>query len=156
MKKTIIGSIILLITATLFAQESGVQSFTQKEAVDYALKNNHDAKNAKLDMQKAKAFNWEIMTQGLPQVNGSFEYDYYFKTPQVPAVSGIFSASSPFGQSLSQLRQNSNDPALINTLNSIGSGFGNISFVLPNDISTGLTVTQLLFDARYMFGIQAR
>ena len=134
MKKTIISSIILLITASLFAQEGGVQAFTLKEAVDYALKNNHDAKNAKLDMQKAKAFNWEILTQGLPQLSGSFEYDYYFKTPISPALGKDFAA---FGQSL-------------------GIDFSRISFVLPNNITTGIQLSQLLFDARYLFGIKAR
>jgi len=37
-----------------------------KEAVDYALQNNVNAKNAKLDMKKAKAYNWEILTQAFP------------------------------------------------------------------------------------------
>ena len=134
MKKTFIGSIILLITVSLFAQESGVQSFTLKEAVDYSLKNNNSAKNAKLDLQKAKAFNWEILTQGLPQLNGSFEYDYYFKTPISPALGKDFAA---FGQSL-------------------GIDFSKISFVLPNNITTGIQLNQLLFDARYLFGIKAR
>jgi outer membrane protein len=157
MKKGVFTFIAGLMSVLLFAQEGGVREFSLKEAVDFALQNNNAAKNAKLDMKKAKAFNWEILTQGLPQLNGSFEYDYYFKTPLVPAVSNIFSEpNSPFVQSLNQLRQHSNDPALVNTLNSIGTGFTNISFVLPNDISTGLTLTQLFFDARYMFGIQAR
>src|ERR1700722_14108551 len=131
MKKTFITGIIIIITASLFAQEGGAQAFTLREAVDYALKNNHDAKNAKLDMKKAKAFNWEILTQGLPQLNGSFEYDYYFKTPIVPAFSQDLVA---FGL-----------PA--NT---------QITFVEPNNIATGINLSQLLFDARYMFGIRAR
>ena len=156
MKKNILTAIIILIGTSLFAQEGSAQAFSLREAVDYALKNNHDAKNAKLDMKKAKAYNWEILTTGLPQLSGSFEYDYYFKTPLVPAVSNIFSGNSAFNQSLYNLTQHSNDPALVNTLNSLGSGFSNISFVLPNDISTGITLTQLFFDARYMFGIKAR
>src|SRR5580692_810095 len=135
MKKGVFTIIASLMLALLFAQEGGVREFSLKEAVDYALQNNNAAKNAKLDLKKAKMFNWEILTTGLPQLNGSFEYDYYFKTPLVPAVSNIFSQpNSPFVQSLNNLRQNSNDPALVSTLNSIGSGFTNISFVLPNDI----------------------
>ena len=89
MKNKILTVIITLISASLFAQEGSAQAFTLREAVDFALKNNHDAKNAKLDMKKAKAFNWEILTQGLPQLNGSFEYDYYFKTPIVPAFAPL-------------------------------------------------------------------
>ena len=135
MKNKILTVIITLISASLFAQEGSAQAFTLREAVDYALKNNHDAKNAKLDMKKAKAYNWEILTQGLPQLNGSFEYDYYFKTPIVPAFAQDFAALGPaFGN----------------------VDFSKISFVLPNNITTGITLSQLFFDARYMFGIKAR
>lgn len=156
MKKKIITGIITLFAVSLFAQEKSVSSYSLKEAIDYALQNNVNAKNAKLDMKKAKAYNLEILTQGLPNLSGSFEYDYYFKTPLVPAVSNIVAPGSPFATALAQLSQNSNDPALVKTLNSLGGGFSNISFVLPNDISTGITLTQLLFDARYVFGLKAR
>jgi outer membrane protein len=156
MKKKIIAGIFTFCAFSLFAQEKSVSAYTLKEAVDYALKNNVNAKNAKLDIQKAKAFNLEILTQGLPNISGSFEYDYYFKTPLVPAVSNIVSPGSPFASALAQLSQHSNDPALVSTLNSLGGGFSNISFVLPNDITTGITITQLLFDGRYVFGLKAR
>jgi outer membrane protein TolC len=156
MKKKIITGIITLFAVSLFAQEKSVSSYSLKEAIDYALQNNVNAKNAKLDMKKAKAYNLEILTQGLPNLSGGFEYDYYFKTPLVPAVSNIVAPGSPFATALAQLSQNSNDPALVKTLNSLGGGFSNISFVLPNDISTGITLTQLLFDARYVFGLKAR
>ena len=142
MKKKIITGIITLFAVSLFAQEKSVSSYSLKEAIDYALQNNVNAKNAKLDMKKAKAYNLEILTQGLPNLSGGFEYDYYFKTPLVPAVSNIVAPGSPFATALAQLSQNSNDPALVKTLNSLGGGFSNISFVLPNDISTGITLTQ--------------
>ena len=161
MKKTFIGSIILLITVSLFAQEGGVQSFSVKESIDYALKNNHDAKNAKLDLQKAKAFNWEILTQGLPQLSGSLEYDHYFKVPLVPAFSQDFGANSTFGQIFGRLAALDNGSVPGTTIGQIlnqggGGGFNNIAFVLPNDITAGIQLTQLLFDARYLFGIKAR
>lgn len=156
MKKKILTGIITLFAFSLFAQEKSVSAYTLKEAIDYALQNNVNAKNAKLDIQKAKAFNLEILTQGLPNLSGSFEYDYYFKTPLVPAVSNIVAPGSPFATALGQLSQHSNDPALVSTLNSLGGGFTNISFVLPNEISTGITLTQLLFDTRYVFGLKAR
>jgi outer membrane protein TolC len=43
-----------------------------------------------------------------------------------------------------------------NLLHSGGGGFSNVSFVLPHTLNTNLSVNQLLFDARYMFGIRAR
>src|ERR1017187_8716109 len=134
MKRGIFTIVAVWMSALLFAQEGGVREFSLKEAVDFALQNNNSAKNAKLDMKKAKAFNWEILTQGLPQLGGSFEYDYYFKTPLVPAVSGIFNAKSPFGESITNLQNTSTDPALKSFLQNFSNGFSNISFVLPNDI----------------------
>ena len=160
MKKTVITLFIAFVTVSLFAQDTNVGAYTVKEAVDYALKNSHDAKNAKLDIVKAKAFNWEILTQGLPQVNGSFEYDHYFKTPIVPAFSSAFGETSTFGKVFGRLAQIDNGSVPGTTIGQIlsqpGAGFNNITFVLPNDITAGLTVSQLLFDGRYLFGLKAR
>ena len=64
--------------------------------------------------------------------------------------------NSGFVKSLAYLNQNSNDQALKQVLGNLSNGFGNISFVLPNTITTGITLTQLLFDGRYVFGIKAR
>jgi peptidoglycan hydrolase CwlO-like protein len=62
MKKTFSTAILLLFIIYSFSQDN-VKAFTLKEAVDYALDNNNSVRNAKLDEQKAKAFNWEILTQ---------------------------------------------------------------------------------------------
>ncbi len=158
MKKGFVTILVLLVTASAFAQTGEVKAYSLKEAVDFAVANNVAAKKAKLDEQKAKAFNWEIMTQGLPQVSGSVDYNYYFKTPQVPAIGNLFSdTSNTFAKAIGALRQ-SQDPAVQNALDLLtkNSGGQGISFVLPNSLSAGFQITQLFFDARYMFGIQAR
>src|ERR1019366_1108672 len=101
MKKILTISVAVFISAQLFSQEKTTQAYSLKQAVDYALDNNHDVKNAKLDMEKAKAFNWEILTQGLPQVSGSVDYSHYFKIPQVPAISNMFNdPKSPLVQAI--------------------------------------------------------
>jgi outer membrane protein TolC len=155
MRTNLIFAIILFISFSLAAQEKGVQSFSLKEAVDYAVQNNITIKNAKLGEEKAKAFNWEILTQGLPQLNGSLEYDYYFKTPQVPAVNQYLNdTSSTFSKLVNHFA--ATDTVVRKLLTQSGGGFNNISFVLPHNITTNLQLTQLLWDARYMFGIKAR
>src|SRR3954466_7817329 len=131
MKKNLIIGLALSISTHLFSQEKVTHTYSLQQAVDYALQNSHDVKNAKLDMEKAKAFNWEIMTQGLPQLNGSVDYNYYFKKPIVPAFSTFFSdPNSPFAP--------------------YASSFKDISFVLPHNLTAGFQVSQLLFDARYV------
>ncbi|MDB5284173.1 MAG: transporter, partial [Bacteroidota bacterium] len=137
MKKSLTISLAIFISAHLFSQEKVTHTYSLKQAVDFALDNNHNVKNAKLDMVKAKAFNWEILTQGLPQMSGSVDYNYYFKKPIVPAFSSFFS--------------DPNSP-----LAPYASSFKDISFVLPNNLQAGFQLNQLLFDARYIFGIQAR
>ncbi|HWB63641.1 MAG TPA: TolC family protein [Chitinophagales bacterium] len=187
MKTSLLTIALVLAINFVGAQNETVQSFTLKQAVDYAIDNANSVKNARLDEKKAKAFNWEILTQGLPQLNGSFEYDHYFKVPEVPAFNQYFGPTSTFSQILARLEYidgtgflnggpsqspnatvNTNAPnpsgngnanvpqSIATTLNNNSSAFGSVSFVLPNDITTGLTLTQLFFDARYMFGIKAR
>ncbi len=182
-KKYTLISFMLLVFTGGFAQDKPLQAFSLNEAVQYALQNNVNAKNAKLDMKKAKAYNWEILSQGLPSLSGSFEYDYYFKTPLVPAFNQYFGANSTFTQLVNRLayidgatvpgvganstnpnaapnnKTQGNNPNIPNSIPDIlgsGLGFNNISFVLPNDIATGITLSQLIFDGRYLFGLQAR
>lgn len=155
MKKLFTIIIVLLLTAIGFAQEEGIRSFSLKEAVDFALDNNKSVKNAKLDEQKAKAFNWEILTQGLPQVNAGIEYDYNFKVAQIPALTKQFTdPNSTINRVLHELAvANPNVGAI---LQGGGGGFSNVSFVLPHTLNSNLSLSQLLFDARYVFGIKAR
>jgi len=52
-------------------------------------------------MKKAKAYNWEILTQRPSQFKTVvLNTITTFKTPLVPAVSGIFGPNSTFGQSI--------------------------------------------------------
>ena len=111
MKNILAICLTLFISAQLFGQEKTTQAYSLKQAVDYALDNNHDVKNAKLDMQKAKAFNWEILTQGLPQLNGSVDYSYYFDIPKIPAFTSAFSANNPLLKAIGGLSQ-SPDPSV--------------------------------------------
>lgn len=146
----------LLATLGMHAQEKTLKAYSLKEAVDYAVSNNNDAKNAKLDEAKAKARNKEIIATGLPQVSASVDYNYYFKTPIVPALSQFFNdTTSATSRVFGYLAQN--DPNIANLLyqSSIQSKDQEISFVLPHSLGGSLQVTQLLFDARYMFGIRA-
>lgn len=156
MRKIFNIALLLMLCVSAVAQEKMLKAYSLKEAVDYAIQNNNDAKNAKLDEIKAKARNREIVATGLPQVSASIDYNYYFKTPIVPALSQFFNdTNSAQSKVFSYLAQN--DPAIANILyqSAIASKDMNISFVLPHSLGGSLQVTQLLFDARYVFGIQA-
>lgn len=150
MKNIFLLTAIILLTGVIDAQDKVIKSFTLQEAVQYALENNYNIKNAKLDEAKAKARNWEILTTGMPQINGNLDYDYYFKTPIVPAFTTDFQDFGPVIQELEN-----NDPKLTQPLNTALGSFNNISFVLPNTVTAGAQLSQLIFDARYFIGVKA-
>ena len=47
-------------------------------AVDHALSFNKSLKNARSEVERARARNWEAISQGLPQVDGGMDYSSYF------------------------------------------------------------------------------
>lgn len=71
--------LVLIVQGQLFAQESKIQSFSLKEAIEYALKNNYTSVNATRDLEAAKLKKWETTTMGLPQINGNVSYQNNLK-----------------------------------------------------------------------------
>lgn len=61
-----------------FAQDAPT-SFTLQEAIDYALENNRQAKNAARDIDAAKQQKWETTATGLPQLNATVDYQNQIK-----------------------------------------------------------------------------
>lgn len=73
---------ILLITLlfSVFAFSQDVpQQFSLQEAIDYALENNRTAKNAQHDIEAAEKQKWETTATGLPQLNGTIDYQNRLK-----------------------------------------------------------------------------
>jgi outer membrane protein TolC len=69
-----------LTTAILFSQENK-NSFSLQEAINFALENNKNIKNAELDILAAEQQVWETTAIGLPQINGAVDYQIYLRTP---------------------------------------------------------------------------
>ena len=78
MRKNIILIFSLCFSLVLFAQEN-TQTFSLQEAIGYALENNRSAKNAARDIDAAVKQKWETIATGLPQLNGSVEYQNALK-----------------------------------------------------------------------------
>lgn len=76
--KSIIKLLIVTVSYMGFAQETP-QNFSLQEAIDFALENNRQAKNAALDIDAAKQQKWETTATGLPQVNASVDYQNLIK-----------------------------------------------------------------------------
>lgn len=121
------GSLLLLAASLTATAQS---SFTLKEAVDYALRNNAKAKNANIDEKIAQAKVREITTIGFPKVNASYGINNNYIIQKVIIPDGAAFGGTP-GQPLALEFQ---------------PQFGGNAVV---------SVNQLLFDGSYIVGLQA-
>ncbi len=113
--------------------------FTLKELQDYAIANSIDAKNAELEIKKAKNKKWETTAIGLPQAKVELNYQYIFDVPvmEMPiSFSIIPDASNPFNH------MHMDTTAVLE---------------LGKESSTNIdfTVSQLLFSGEYIVGLKA-
>ncbi len=79
---------ILLLPNSLYAQDNGEPlELSLEEAMNLAVKNNVQAKNARLDRLNQKAINAEVTGRALPQISANGEYNDYINPIQsfVPA-----------------------------------------------------------------------
>lgn len=76
--KSLFKLLIITVSYFGFAQETQ-QNFSLQEAIDFALENNRQAKNATLDIEAAKKQKWETTATGLPQINAAVDYQNLIK-----------------------------------------------------------------------------
>ena len=69
-----ISLILLLLCFSFGFAQNQPSSFSLQEAIDYALENNRQAKNAGRDIDAAKKQKWETIATGLPQIDGQISY----------------------------------------------------------------------------------
>ena len=132
MRKKIIKILPMLLLATLNHGEllsQGSYSLNIKEAVDFALVNQANVKNAELETRVAKARVNELIGIGLPQVNASGELIQYFDVP-----TSFFPAEFSGG------------PANV---------YLPVQFGQPYTGQAGFSASQLLFDGSYIAGLKA-
>ena len=129
MKKYILISIFLISVTGLRAQEIEPDSlyFSLEESIQYAMENNLNAANARLDVDAADQRVWETAANGLPQVNASVKYNYNINlaTTLIPDFLG-----------------NPDDKI-------------EIQFGTKHYATAGLGVNQLVFSGEYIIGLQS-
>lgn len=103
------------------------QTFSLQDALDYGLQNNNDHKNVQLDAAIRKEFAFEVMTEGFPKINVNLDYSYNFEQQVSIVPAGVFGP---------------NELELI--------------FTQPHSATLKADVSQLIFDARYIYGLKAR
>ena len=129
MKKQILILLIVGHGAIMMAQPKAADTlyFSLDEAMLFAMENNLNAKNARLDVDAADQRVWETAATGLPQVNASVNYNYNINLPTtlIPDFTG--------------------DP----------SEKIEIQFGTKHNATAGVVGNQLLFSGEYIIGLQA-
>ncbi|WP_369048248.1 TolC family protein [Tenacibaculum sp. UWU-22] len=129
MKKAIYITCILLSVTLVKAQQQKEMSLSMQEAINYAIKNNYNNKVALNDIKAAKKRKWETTATGLPQINGSIDYNNSLKQP-VSLLPAEITGGEP-------------------------GTFTPVTFGTKQTINASATLSQLLFDGSYLVGLQA-
>lgn len=127
MKKTFLIVAGFLLFNFGYSQEQ--HRFSLEEAIEFAIKNSYDSKNAVNDVAIAKKKVWETTTIGLPQLNADIDYQNFLKQP-ISLIPAEF-----FGGNVGE--------------------FTEIKFGTKQNLIGSLTLNQLLFDGSYLIGLQS-
>lgn len=105
-------------------------AFSVKQAVDYALRNAVQVKNALIDIQIQKQTNKEITSMAFPQINGSVSVNDYLSLP-TSLIPAEFTGGAP-------------------------GSFIPLKFGTKYSASFGADLQQILFDGQVFVGLKAR
>lgn len=129
MKRTYITMVLGLMGIILLGQDQEADTlfFSLSKSLEYAMENNLNAENSRLEVDIADQRVWETAAQGLPQVDASVNYNYNINlaTTLIPDFLG--------------------DP-----MDKIEVQFGTKHFA-----TAGLVGNQLIFSGQYIVGLQA-
>ncbi len=125
LRKIYVG--LFLITSLV----ANAQTYSLKQAVDYAIAHQVQVKNSQIDLQNASAKINEIKAMGLPQVNGSVALTNNLILQRVFIPAKIFNPAAAEGELIAAKFGVDN------------SGFANVG------------LSQLVFDGTYLLGLKA-
>lgn len=131
MKNKIILTLLFFASLLQAQEKKESYSFSLKEAIDHAIQNNYSAINANRDIEAAKQKKWETTTIGLPQINGNVGYQNNLKLQKQLIPAKIFDKEAP------------------------ADAFAEVAFGTKHNMSSSLTLSQLIFDGSYLVGLQS-
>ncbi len=147
--KIFFTTILICVYTQNFAQQTN--AFSVKQAVDYAVKNSPQVKNALIDIQMQRQTNREITASAYPQINGSMNLGF---SPNV-AVQTFpnFIAAGTYGVLMQEGVKNGSGAAIQSP-----ADFGVIEAQFGSKYTggAGIDFSQLLFDGQVFVGLMAR
>ncbi|MEZ5012922.1 MAG: TolC family protein [Chitinophagales bacterium] len=115
-----------LLPAALWAQS---QSFSLSEALQYGVEHNTKVQSAALDVEDAQATVDNRISSGLPQINGSIDYQNFFKLP-TSLIPAEFFGGEP-------------------------GDFIPVQFGTEQNVTVGISASQLIFNGAWLVGVSA-
>ncbi len=130
----------LIATASLFVCVTSLvaQSFTMREAIEYARENHNEVKRALLDISDADGNIKEYTAIGMPKLNGGVEMQHFIDVPTSILPRGSFFEGDP-DQGI--------PPNPVEDLE--------VQFGVKNILTASLSADVLLFDGSFFVGLQA-
>jgi len=104
-------------------------AFSLEEAVEYAVQQNADVRLSQLDVAAAEGRIQETLAQGLPQVDGTIDYQYFIQIP-VQLLPAEIVGGKP-------------------------GEFVEVAFGTANNLSASANLNTLVFDATFFIGLKA-
>jgi len=126
MKKVIIALALFIGYSSI-----GQESYSLKQAKDYAVQNSTSVKNALLDVEIAQQKIKETTAAGLPQISGSVAFQNYLDIPTTLLPANTFDPMAP------------------------ADLFMPVKFGTDFNMNGTLQVSQLIFSGNYLVGLQA-
>lgn len=121
-------SLLIAVALGFVSLGTAQQALTLAAAKDYAVKNAFQVKSKSFDAQTAKLQTEELIAVGLPQINGSIQYQNFIDRPTSILPGDFFGRP---GQNVA------------------------VQFGVPQTLTAGISASQLLFDGSWLIGLQA-
>jgi outer membrane protein TolC len=121
-------SALLAVALGFVSLGNAQQALTLAAAKEFAVKNAFQVKTTNLDAQSAKLQTDQLLAIGLPQINGSIQYQNFIDRPTSILPGDFFGMP---GQNVA------------------------VQFGVPQTLTAGINASQLLFDGSWLVGLQA-
>lgn len=151
-RKIITITLLLLAFVYSRAQNTQKQSFSLKQAQEFAMKNNITIRNSRLDVEISKNKMREYTAIGLPQVQAGASYQHFFAIPT--SLIPDFLTKAIVGTNINLGLVSPTNPTVLQMLNE-ASGMFEIQFGTSDNASWNISASQLIFSGQYLVGLQA-
>ncbi len=140
-----------MLPMSIWAQEQ--HTMTLKQAQEYASEHSYSVRGAYFDAEAALRGVKETIAIGLPQVNGSIDYNNYIDIPTQVAPADAFGFPAYLTQFLGEVSAETGVP--INAPAGDANAVSEFQFGAPQTMTAGVALSQLIFDGSYFVGLKA-